>query len=408
MVDPIARSPSREVAARLVKMGEVRIGLAVVAIFALIAIYAPFIAGEVAIAWRGPDGWSFPIFADLFNKRSYGKPHDLLFNIIALALPPLAIAWVCLRRLTASRRILLSLGVVLVAWAACWIPLMPTTNGWQAAWSDRPFANQTSVAHRELGGAAPSALFPIVPHRFDSTYIGVVLKKPFTENPATGARFWLGTDTNGKDVLAQMVFGARISLTVGIFATVLSMAIGILIGAASGYFGGWVDIILQRIVEVMMCFPTFILILVVVAMLERDIFIIMTVIGLTGWAGTARLVRGEFLAQSVRDYVAAAESLGLPRWRIMFRHILPNALTPLIISATFGIAGAVGAESGLAFVGLGDVTSSSWGILMDEGRKNIAYGWLIYAPGLAVFAMITALNLIGNGLREALDPKGQR
>ncbi|MBA3847399.1 MAG: ABC transporter permease [Planctomycetes bacterium] len=398
----------REVATRLLRMTEVRVGLAIMLTFAIVAIYAPFIVGEVAIAWRGDDGWSLPILADLFNKRSYSKPHDLLFNIIALALPALIVLWLALRRWSAMRRLLLCFGLILAAWAGCWIPLIPTGNGMQAVWTERPFAAETSVDHRERGSAAPAAIFPIVPHRFDSTYIGVVLKSPSAINPATGAHFWLGTDTNGKDVLAQMVFGARISLTVGIFATTLSMLIGILIGAASGYFGGWVDIVLQRIVEVMLCFPTFILILVVVAMLERNIFIIMTVIGLTGWAGTARLVRGEFLAQSVRDYVLAAEALGLPRWRIMFRHILPNALTPLIISATFGIAGAVASESGLAFVGLGDVNSASWGILMDEGRKNIAYGWLIWAPGIAVFAMITALNLIGNGLREALDPKGQR
>jgi peptide/nickel transport system permease protein len=162
------------------------------------------------------------------------------------------------------------------------------------------------------------------------------------------------------------------------------------------------------VVEIMMCFPTFILILTVVAMLGRDIFIIMTVIGLTSWAGTARLVRGEFLAQSVRDYVFAAESLGLPRWRIMFRHILPNAVGPLLISLTFGIAGSVGMESGLAFIGLGDPTAPSWGVLLDQGRENIRYPWLIYTPGLAIFVIVMTLNLLGNNLREAIDPKQQR
>jgi peptide/nickel transport system permease protein len=180
------------------------------------------------------------------------------------------------------------------------------------------------------------------------------------------------------------------------------------IGAVSGYCGGWVDLLLQRAVEIMMCFPTFILILTVVAMLDRDIFIIMIVIGLTGWAGVARLVRGEFLAQSVRDYVLAAEALGLSRPRIMFRHILPNTVAPLLISLTFGIAGSIGAESTLAFVGLGDPTVPSWGVLMEQGRLNIRYPWLIYTPGLAIFTIVMTLNLLGNNLRDAIDPKNQR
>ena len=133
------------------------------------------------------------------------------------------------------------------------------------------------------------------------------------------------------------------------------------------------------------------------------LIVIMLVIGLTGWAGIARLVRGEYLAQSVRDYVAAGQALGLGPWRIMFRHILPNALTPLLITATFGVAGAVGSESGLSFLGLGDPTIASWGTLLEQGRQNIAYWWLIWLPGMAVFALVSALNLIGNGLREAID-----
>jgi peptide/nickel transport system permease protein len=153
----------------------------------------------------------------------------------------------------------------------------------------------------------------------------------------------------------------------------------------------------------MMCFPTFILILIVVAMMGRDLFLIMAVIGLTSWAGTARLVRGEFMAQSVRDYVLAAEAMGLPRWRIMLRHILPNTFAPLLISLTFGIAGSIGSESGLAFVGLGDPTTPSWGILLEQGRQNIRYPWLIYTPGLAIFIIIMTLNLLGNRLREAVD-----
>jgi peptide/nickel transport system permease protein len=404
-------SPARQALRRLWSMREARIGAAIAATFALIAIYAPFLCGEVALAWWDEDGLRLPVFADLFNRRSYPKPHDLLFNLVALALPFLICGWFLLRRRwTGGRRLAVGGLLVVGAWVACQVPLLPSTAGMQPAWRNRPISPFTSAAAHEQAaeGRAQRAIFPLVPHRADTTYPGAGLKSPGTVNEATGARFWLGTDTGGRDVLAQMCIGARISLTVGIFATGLSLLIGTLLGAMSGYFGGWVDLVIQRIVEIMMCFPTFILILVVVAMLGRDIFNIMLVIGLTGWAGTARLVRGEFLGQAVRDYVVAAEALGLSRWRIMYRHILPNALTPLIIAATFGIAGAVGSESGLAFVGLGDPTSSSWGNLMQAGRENINYGWLIYAPGLAVFALITSLNLLGNALREALDPKGTR
>jgi peptide/nickel transport system permease protein len=279
----------------------------------------------------------------------------------------------------------------------------------QAMWKPRPFSDATIERWNELAPEKrPFAVFAPVKHRFDATYAGAILQAPGVSNPATGGTYWLGTDAGGHDVLTHLFFGARISLTVGLVATGLSFFIGIIIGAVSGYFGGRVDMLLQRIVEIMMCFPTFILILSVVAMLGRDIFIIMAVIGLTSWAGVARLVRGEFLAQSVRDYVVAAEALGLPRWRIMFRHILPNAIAPLLISATFAIAGSVGAESGLAFIGLGDPTAPSWGVLLEQGRQNIRYPWLIYTPGLAIFIIVMTLNLLGNNLREAIDPKNNR
>lgn len=252
----------------------------------------------------------------------------------------------------------------------------------------------------------PWAVFPPIPHGFPRNYAGQTLKPPGSLNPHTQGRFWLGTDGTGRDILARMCFGARISLTVGLVSTGLALLIGLLIGAVSGYLGGWVDLILQRLVEIMMQFPTFLIILIVVAMVGRSIFVIMLLIGLTGWAGTARLVRGEFLSQSGREYVLAAEALGLPRWRIMFVHILPNAMTPLLISAAFGMAGAVITESGLAFIGLGDNEVPSWGGMLAEGRIQLRYSWLIWIPGLAIFGIVTSLNLVGNALREALDPKG--
>jgi peptide/nickel transport system permease protein len=406
MVEPL-RSPAQLAWERFISRGSSRIGLVLIGIIVGMGIYAPFLSNELALVWWDDQGLRFPIFSDLFNRRRYAKYHDLLFNVTAILLPLLLIGQWCLRkRWRPGRRLLAMIVVIVSAFIVSMVPFMPSSSGWSGVWEQRPFNNATIQQYRELApDERPFAIFAPVKHRFDATYSGAILQSPGAVNPATGGTYWLGTDAGGHDVFTHLFFGARISLTVGLVATGLSFFIGIILGAVSGYFGGWIDLALQRLVEIMMCFPTFILILAVVAMLGRDIFIIMVVIGLTGWAGVARLVRGEFLAHSVRDYVVAAEALGLPRWRIMFRHILPNAVAPLLIASTFAIAGSVGAESGLAFVGLGDPTTPSWGVLLEQGRQNIRYPWLIYTPGLAIFAIVMVLNLLGNNLREAIDPK---
>lgn len=383
-------------------------GAVVAGLFILAALYAPWLASEVALVWWGDDGFSLPILGDLFNRNSYPKHHDLLFNIGGVLLPFLVLGWWLLRRRwSVGRRLRWSAAIILLGWLGAMAPLLPGSSGFHALWSKRIPSSSTIRAWRGANeaGHAPFAIFPLVPHRVDVPYAGAVLSAPGTVNPVTGARYWLGTDDAGFDVWARMVFGARISLTIGLLATGLGMGIGVLIGAISGYAGGLIDLLLQRMVEIMMCFPVFILILVVVAMVGRDIFTITCVLGLTGWAGTARLVRGEYLAQSGRDYVSACRAAGLPAWRIMFKHILPNCMTPLLIGATFGVAGSVGLESGLAFIGLGDPNVPSWGMLLDKGRANISFAWLIWTPGLAVFLLVSSLNMVGNGLREALDVK---
>ncbi|MBA2481590.1 MAG: ABC transporter permease, partial [Planctomycetes bacterium] len=389
-------SPTRLAIARMFGKTGIRISAAVLAVFAAVALYAPFLSSEVALVWWDERGLRLPVFSDLFNRRSYVQYYDFLFNLVALMLPLLAVGWFSFRRRwSTGRRLSWSMALIAVAFVACLVPVIPTTGGGHhAIWSYRPTVAETIVAKRERVMSADQrlfAVFPVIPHRHDATYRGAVLAKPGDVNETSGSRFVLGSDSSGHDVCARMIFGSRISLTIGLVATGLSLLIGTIIGALSGYLGGATDLILQRIVEIMMCFPTFILVLTIVAMTDRDIFIIMMVLGLTGWAGVARLVRGEFLSQAVRDYVLAAEAIGMPRWRIMFRHILPNALTPLIITATFGIAGAVTTESGLAFLGLGDPNAPSWGSLLNQGRENIDYTWLIYAPGMAVFLLVTCL-----------------
>ena len=412
MGEPAAplRSPAQLAWERFVSRGSTRVGLVVIGLIIAMGIYAPFLSNEVALVWWDHQGLCFPAITELFNQRSYAKLHDLFFNVAALLLPmTLLVLWFLRRRVPQARRVLIVLMVIVGGGLVCSLPLIPRASGMSAVWEPRAFSQATIQRWKELPEhERPFALFAPVKHRFDATYPGATLLAPGSVNPSTGGTYWLGTDGGGHDVLTILFFGARISLTVGLVAAGLSFLIGVVIGAVSGYCGGWVDLLLQRVVEIMMCFPTFILILTVVAMLDRDIFIIMIVIGLTGWAGVARLVRGEFLAQSVRDYVLAAEALGLSRPRIMFRHILPNTVAPLLISLTFGIAGSVGAESTLAFVGLGDPTVPSWGVLMEQGRLNIRYPWLIYTPGLAIFTIVMTLNLLGNNLRDAIDPKNQR
>lgn len=220
------------------------------------------------------------------------------------------------------------------------------------------------------------------------------------------SQHWFGTDQPGVDVFAQMVHGSKIALLVGFVSTGIAALIGITIGALGGFFGGWVDSLLSRFTEVVMCVPSLILILALIAILEKPtIWHIMAVLGATGWTGIARLTRAEFLKLNQMEFVTAARSLGAGPVRIMFRHILPNALAPVLVPITFGIASAILLESGLSFLGFGDPSAPSWGRLLNAGRNNLQMWWLIFFPGCAIFLTVLAYNLIGEGLQEVTDPR---
>jgi peptide/nickel transport system permease protein len=219
--------------------------------------------------------------------------------------------------------------------------------------------------------------------------------------------FPLGTDDLGRDVLARILFGARISLLVGFVAVGIATLIGIILGALAGFYGRWIDAVIMRFVDIMLCFPTFFLILAVIAFLEPSIWNIMIIIGLTGWMGVARLVRAEFLSLRERDFVLAARAIGGRDARVIFRHILPNAISPVLVSATLGIAGAILTESALSFLGIGvQPPTPSWGNMLIVGKQTLGTAWWLSAfPGLAILITVLGYNLLGEGIRDALDPR---
>ena len=263
----------------------------------------------------------------------------------------------------------------------------------------RYFDYNKAIAELESSGIQPSYAFPLLNYSFRE--IDVEEEHPVPPS----MKHPCGTDREGRDVFVRMVYGTRISLTIGVVAVTIYVTIGIILGSMAGYFGGWVDIIISRFVEIMLCFPAFFLILTLAAFIEkRSIFHVMAIIGFTRWTGVARLVRGEFLKQRNLDYVQAAVALGLSKARIIFGHILPNAIAPVLVSATFGVASAILTESSLSFLGLGDLTAPSWGGILSAGRAESKL-WLILVPGFAIFFVVSVFNLVGEGLRDALDPK---
>jgi peptide/nickel transport system permease protein len=218
----------------------------------------------------------------------------------------------------------------------------------------------------------------------------------------------LGTDEKGRDMLAMLVSGARVSLQVGLLATLIAIIIGAIMGVSSAYFGGWADNLLMRFTDVMMTFPFFLLLVFIIFIFGPSLNYIILAIGLTGWTGTARLVRSETLSLRTRDFVMASKSLGASGARIIFRHLIPNVISPIIVIATLSIPGVILAEAALSFIGLGDPTKTSWGLILNAGQRSLDTAWWVAVePGIMLFLTVLAFNFLGDGLRDAFDPRSQ-
>ena len=243
----------------------------------------------------------------------------------------------------------------------------------------------------------------IAPYDPDAINVKAILLSPTSNH-------LMGTDGLGRDVFSRMLFGARISLMVGFVAVGIATIIGIILGAIAGFYRGWVDTLIMRTVDAMLSIPTFFLILAVIAFLTPSIWNIMIVIGLTSWMGVTRLVRAEFLSLRHREFVLAAQALGAKDVRLIFTHLLPNSLTPIIVSSILGIASAVLVESGLSFLGLGvQAPQASWGNILTDGKEYIQFAWwLSLFPGLAILITVLGYNLLGDGLRDAYNPRSNQ
>lgn len=365
-----------------------RLGVALIVLLVVPAIAAPLLAnGRPLVAWGGEAGMCFPFLSAFFAPDSTEFLVEQIFNYLLIFLPVWAVAHFLIRR-RAARRVLLGVFAALLL-----IPFLLADRR-----LDKTDYRRQVQANREHAVFAPIPFGP-----FES--VGEPFQPP-------GRTHWLGTDEAGRDVASRMIYGARASLAVGLFATAIALVIGTLVGLLAGYFRGTFDLLVMRLVEVMLCFPTFLLLLILMSILkdrkfEQSILVVIAVIGLTGWIGLTFLVRGEVLKQRALPYVQSCLVAGLPVWRILLVHLLPNITAPILISFTFGVAGAILAESGLSFLGFGvQPPTASWGGLLRQALDNpFDYWHLMLFPGLALFLAVLGFNFTGEGLRKAFSPR---
>ncbi len=355
----------------------------------------------------------YPWFRHIFNP---GQAVDFLFNMALVGFIPWLIISLftnCImkRRGAPGRwRIVLVAGqLVLITTLLC---MLFGLDLFGVSPLDK-YRAKSFITEDFVAGPHKSGFYVLIPFGPTETDPTSRFEPPFYRKPVSECKdvnddyiHLLGTDDSGRDVLTRLLYGTRVSISVGFVAVVIYMSIGIFFGAIAGYLGGATDIVISRLIEVVLLFPAFFLILTIVGLQGPSIWIIMFVIGITGWPNIARLIRGEVLKQRAIDYVVAARALGVPRQRIIFVHVLPNSLAPALVAAPFGIASAIITEAGLSLLGFGvRPPASSWGSILQLGNENYQYYWLIVFPSLAMFFAVTVFNLVGSGLRDAMDPR---
>jgi peptide/nickel transport system permease protein len=359
-----------------------RLGLLWVGILAILGVFAPFLASSFPLLLSQGGELSSPVLG-------YLQPADMLFLaafVSVLLLLPLGLAL--------SRKLFVLVGVLAITavFAYTWIspPKLVIYEQYRVAEAEGRF---DWVVYAPI---------PYSPKDYQRDQGDTGLESPLSNEQR---HHWFGTEQNGADVLSRMIHASRIALGIGFVATGIAMVLGIIIGGLMGYFSGVVDILGMRLVEIFEAVPTLFLLLTFVAFFGRSLYIMMVIIGITSWPGYARYVRAEFLRLRKQDFVQAAEAAGLPLSSILFRHMLPNGMGPVLVAASFGVAAAILAEATLSFLGLGLVDDPSWGEMLNQAVQSSSFNWWMAAfPGGAIFLTVFAYNLIGEALRDAIDP----
>lgn len=363
-----------------------RLGITWIIVLTFLGVWAPFLANTHPFVMMTKSGdLSFPILR-------YLAPEDYILVVLFVVFVILA----CLRSVSFLKRAMVFLATLVAVTVASVMFVSPPIN---VVFSE----------YRELEAAGEVSLILRAPIPYSPTDRLRDLQK-FDEHDrlvAPNRHHWLGTEELGADVASRLIHASRIALAIGFISTGIALSIGLIVGGLMGFYSGVADIVGMRMVEIIEAIPTLFLLLILVAMLEeRNLYLMMVVIGLTSWSGYARFIRAEFLKLRKQDFVQAAIACGLPVRSILFRHMLPNGIAPVLVSASFGIASAILVESTLSFLGLGLVEEPSWGQMLEQARGvgGTFYWWIALFPGLAIFLTVFAYNLIGEALRDALDP----
>lgn len=386
-----ALAPSETLMQRVLKKAfeglGIKVGLVWVALLVIAAVFAPFLANSMPLVMSVKGDISFPVI------------HYLTLEdwVVLSAFFVMVLVWL----LPIKHHIRVAIILLLT---------IPTTVGLLVQWYMPP---KPLVIYDDFRQAPYTTAdwrimppIPYAPKDYLRDYGDTGLEAPLAAQKRTHL---MGTEENGADVFSRMLHASRIALSIGIVATSISMIIGIIIGGLMGYFAGWVDMLGMRLVEIFEAIPTLFLLLTFVAFFGRSLYLMMVIIGVTSWSGYARYIRAEFLKLRKQEYVQAAVASGLPLRSILFRHMLPNGVAPLLVAASFGVASAILAETTLSFLGLGLVDEPSWGQMLDQAVKSSTFNWwMAVFPGGAIFMTVFAYNLIGEALRDAIDPKMSR